>query len=60
MSDEGFVTETDPPSNFTAGGGRPRFYRITPLGRQACAAEAARLARIVHAARAKRVIKEPA
>ena len=29
------------------GGGRPRFYRITPLGRRACAAEAERLAGFV-------------
>jgi DNA-binding PadR family transcriptional regulator len=59
MADEGFVVETDAPLDFTPGGGRPRFYRITPLGRRTCAAEAARLARIVNAAYAKRLIKRP-
>lgn len=57
MVEAGYVTETDAPADFTAGGGRPRFYRITPLGRRTCAAEAARLARIVDAARDKRLIK---
>ena len=59
MSDEGLVDEVEPPSGFTAGGGRPRFYRITPLGRRRCATEARRLARFVDAAEAKRLIKRP-
>jgi DNA-binding PadR family transcriptional regulator len=59
MTDDGLVDEVDPPSGFTAGGGRPRFYRITPLGRRTCAAEARRLARFVDAAEAKRLIKRP-
>jgi DNA-binding PadR family transcriptional regulator len=57
MADAGLVSETDPPGGFTSGGGRPRHYRLTSLGRRTCAAEAGRLARIVDAARAKRVIK---
>jgi len=60
MSDEGLIFEAEPPATFSAGGGRPRFYRITALGRQLCATEAERLARLVDAARAKRVLKEPA
>jgi DNA-binding PadR family transcriptional regulator len=57
MVQQGLVVETAAPRGFESGGGQPRFYRITPRGRQACAAEAERLARIVDAARAKRLIK---
>ncbi len=57
MTATGLVAETEAPDDFTSGGGRPRFYRITPLGRRSCAAEAERLARFVDAARAKRLIK---
>ena len=57
MNDAGFVAETRPPDDFIAGGGRPKFYRITALGRRTCAAEAERLAAFVDAARAKRLIK---
>jgi DNA-binding PadR family transcriptional regulator len=56
MTREGLVTEAHPPPGFVAGGGRPRFYRITPLGRRACKAEADRHARLVEAARAKRIL----
>jgi DNA-binding PadR family transcriptional regulator len=59
LADRGFVVETGAPARFTAAGGRPRFYRITPAGRQACAAEAERLARYVDTAREKRLIKRP-
>jgi len=59
MLDAGLVIETDAPAGFESGGGRPRFYRITPYGRRSCAEEAARLARFVDAARAKRLIKRP-
>jgi DNA-binding PadR family transcriptional regulator len=57
MTDQGYVVETALPEGFSAGGGKPRFYRITPLGRKVCAAEAARLARIVGAAYDKRVLR---
>lgn len=57
MADTHLVAETHPPAGFEAGGGRPRFYRVTAAGRKACAAEAERLARIVRSAQAKRVIK---
>ena len=59
MTAAGLVDEAPMPRAFEHGGGRPRFYRITPLGRRACAAEAERLARFVDAARAKRLIKRP-
>jgi DNA-binding PadR family transcriptional regulator len=59
MTDTGLVDEVAAPAGFAAGGGRPRFYRITPLGRRICAAEAQRLARFVSAAEAKRLIKRP-
>jgi DNA-binding PadR family transcriptional regulator len=59
MSDKGLVVESAAPRGFESGGGRPRFYRSTPLGKRACAAEAARLARFVDVARAKRLIKRP-
>ena len=42
MTDEGLVAGTEAPEGFVAGGGRPRFYRITPVGRRACRAEADR------------------
>jgi DNA-binding PadR family transcriptional regulator len=57
MADLGYVIETDVPDGFSAGGGKPRFYRITPLGKRACAAEAARFDRIVNDARNKRLLK---
>jgi DNA-binding PadR family transcriptional regulator len=57
MSDQGLVVSVEAPSDFESGGGRPRFYRITPIGRRACAAEATRLAGFVEVARQKRLIK---
>lgn len=38
---------------------RRRYYRLTPLGRRALAAEAARHLRLVELARAKRVLTRP-
>jgi DNA-binding PadR family transcriptional regulator len=57
LVDAQLVTEIDVPHDAEPGGGRPRFYRLTPLGRRACAAEAERLARFVDVARRKRLIK---
>jgi hypothetical protein len=51
--------EVAPPVDFSAAGGRPRFYRLTALGRRVSAAEAERMAGFVEAARAKRLIKRP-
>ena len=57
LSDLGLVVEIAAPERSPVGGGRPRFYRITALGRRACAAEAQRLAGFVEAAKQKRLLK---
>ena len=57
MTTRGYVAETAAPADATPGGGKPRYYKITPLGRRTCAAEAQRLEAIVDAARAKRLLK---
>jgi DNA-binding PadR family transcriptional regulator len=57
LTEQGLVTDVDVPADFQSGGGRPRFYRMTPAGRRACAAEASRLARFVDVARAKKLIR---
>jgi DNA-binding PadR family transcriptional regulator len=57
LADEGLVVEIDAPADALSGGGRPRFYRITAAGRRACAAEAARMAGFVEAARRKKLLK---
>jgi DNA-binding PadR family transcriptional regulator len=54
---EGFVVEIEPPRLAETGGGRPRYFRITPAGRRACAAEARRLAGLVAVARQKNLLK---
>ena len=57
MAGLGYVVETDAPAEFESGGGRPRFYHLTPRGRRACAAEATRMAALVETARLRKVIK---
>jgi DNA-binding PadR family transcriptional regulator len=57
LADAGLVTEIDPPKDAEPGGGRPRYFRITPAGRRACAAEAQRLAAFVEVARRKKLLK---
>jgi PadR family transcriptional regulator PadR len=57
MADSGYVADSPVPEGFRAGGGKPKFYRLTPLGRRVCAAEASRLARIVGTAHDRRVLK---
>ena len=57
LADQGLLAEVDAPPGAEVGGGRPRYYRITPLGRRACAAEAERLAAFVATARAKKLLK---
>jgi DNA-binding PadR family transcriptional regulator len=57
LVEEGLVVEVDAPPDAVSGGGRPRFYRITAIGRRACAREAQRLAGFVEAARQKKVIR---
>ena len=60
MNEKGLVVETEASDGFVAGGGRPRFYRMTPAGRRACRAEADRHLRLVNAARAKRILRRDA
>ena len=57
MTRAGLVIETKAPVDFEVAGGKPRFYRITPLGRRVTASEAERLAEYVQAARDKRLIR---
>jgi DNA-binding PadR family transcriptional regulator len=57
LAAEGLVVQVDTPPGADAGGGRPRFYHLTPLGRRACAAEAERLAGFVETARRKKLLK---
>jgi len=57
MTEAGLVAEAHPPRGFSAAGGKPRFFRITPAGRRACADEATYWSSVVAAARAKRLIK---
>ena len=57
MTAKGYVTETVAPPEAAPGGGKPRFYRLTPPGRRVCAAEAARLSRSVEIARARHLLK---
>jgi len=59
LTDEGLVVEVNAPAGFVIGGGRPRFYRITALGRRRCAAEAERLAAFVETARRRRLLRGP-
>ena len=51
------VVEIEVPTNARTAGGRPRFFRITALGRRACGAEAERLAGFVETARQKNLAK---
>lgn len=57
LVEEGLLVEVEAPADAETGGGRPRFYHLTPPGRRACAAEAERLAGFVDAARRKKLIK---
>ena len=57
LVDDGLVVEVAVPEDAETGGGRPRFYRLTSLGRRAAAAEAERLAGFVEAARQKKLLK---
>ena len=57
LVDDGLATEIEAPADAAPGGGRPRYFRITPAGRRACAAEAERLAGFVDVARKKKLLK---
>ncbi len=51
-----WLSEIDPPEGAPTEGGKRRFYRITPEGRDTLAGEVHRLAAFVQAARVKRVV----
>jgi DNA-binding PadR family transcriptional regulator len=53
---EGLIGETAGPAIPEAGS--PRYFRLTPSGRRACAAEAARLAELVDVARERRLFRK--
>jgi DNA-binding PadR family transcriptional regulator len=54
---DGLVTEVDGPAQDESGGAeRRRFYALTPTGRRAVSAEAARLAALARSAAAKDLI----
>jgi DNA-binding PadR family transcriptional regulator len=56
LCDAGLVEELPPrPTTIP---GSPRFFRITPAGRRACAAEAERLAAVVATARSKHLLRK--
>jgi DNA-binding PadR family transcriptional regulator len=57
LVDQEMVIEIETPPDARTAGGRPRFFRITSLGRRACGAEAQRLAGFVEAARQKNLLK---
>jgi DNA-binding PadR family transcriptional regulator len=57
LVEQELVVEIDAPADAETGGGRPRFFRITALGRRAGAAEARRLAGFVETARQKKLLR---
>lgn len=58
LQEEGWVEEGDPPSE--GEDARRRYYRVTPGGRDAARAEAARLARVLGMARGKDLLEDVA
>ena len=56
LLDTGWITELDDHERPDDDDARRRYYRLTPLGRQAARAEARRLARLADMARAKRLL----
>lgn len=53
MGDEGLIKETEAPPGAAHGGGVPRYYRLTLLGRERLGEELERLASFLGAAKAK-------
>lgn len=58
MLSNGLVEDTGTRASTEAGDERRRYYRITPLGREVVRLEAARLASLTAAARARRLLPE--
>ena len=59
MVASGLIEESDERPDAALDDERRRYYRITALGREAAAAEARRMERLVGVARAKRLIGRP-
>lgn len=58
MAAQGLIEEMERPVDSATDGDRRRFYAITGQGRQALAAEVARLAKYIRVAESKRVASE--
>jgi DNA-binding PadR family transcriptional regulator len=56
LSADGVIEETAPPRDDPRPDARRRYYQLTSFGRRLAAAEASRLAGLVHAARQHRLI----
>ena len=59
MLADGWIEESDERPDLELDDERRRYYRLTDLGGKVVRAEAARLARLVDAARAKRLVAKP-
>ena len=57
LTEDGLITEVDPPRDVDA---RRRYFTLTPQGRKAAAAEAARLDGLVRTARKRRLFPQRA
>lgn len=53
MGDEGLIEETAPPPGAEHGGGVPRYYALTEIGRERLMEELARMASFLGVARSK-------
>lgn len=58
MTEAGLIEESDRPADPATDGDRRRFYAITGRGRDALAAEVARLAKYVRVAESKQIVTE--
>jgi DNA-binding PadR family transcriptional regulator len=59
MTDQGLVTEIEPPRDRVSGGGKPRFYSITEAGRRTLIAEVRHMDMFVQTARDKKLLDRP-
>ena len=57
---QGLILETEPPADAPTEGGKRRFYRISPDGRERLAAEVDRMAELVRVARSRNLVGQEA
>lgn len=57
LLEEKFITEVDGPEDLSHGQERRRYYRLTSMGRRLARVEADRLANLLRAARAKKILR---